>query len=77
MHSHTLTYIERFMRFIYFTVIWACILQFIWFENLPLPFFQWNAALCIIFFIVFIVYPIVSFIYLYKKADITSGDTFN
>ena len=76
MENYPISSIEKGVRFCWFTVIWASILQFTWFENLPFSFFQWNSAVCIILFVLFVLYPFLAFVYLWKKSNTMSVSTF-
>lgn len=64
------------VRFIYFTVCWACVLQFMSFNNSPYTFHAWNSVITIVFAISVIVYPIAAFILLYKRANLLTNATF-
>lgn len=70
------SYIDKFVRFAYFTVIWACVLQFNVFENTPKEFNIWNSVLCVIMFVLFVLYPIGGFLWLRKMSGEMSDSTF-
>jgi len=57
------------MRFVYFTIVWACILQFIIFENIPSSFHIWNSVLLILLFVFAVLYPVGVFIYLKRVSN--------
>lgn len=65
------------VRFAYFTICWACLLQFIEFSNSPNGFHIWNSILCVIMFAAVVVYPIVMWLILRNNADNLSDATFN
>lgn len=74
--ANKFSYIDKFVRFSYFTVIWACTLQFTAFQNTPTSFNIWNSILCISMFVIFIVYPIIGFLWLRKMSGEMSESTF-
>lgn len=65
------------MRFIYFTIVWSCILQFIKFSNSPNSFNIWNGVLTILFFVFAVAYPIAVFAYLRGVSNTISQATFD
>jgi hypothetical protein len=69
-------YLDKFVRFAYFTVVWACALQFIELTNQPREFSIWNSVLCIVMFVLFVGYPIAGFIYLKWRSGYQSEGTF-
>jgi hypothetical protein len=68
--------VDKIVRFAYFTIVWACILQLISFQNSPSTFHTWNSALTIIMFVFAIVYPVVMFYLLYRNANSLTDTTF-
>lgn len=68
--------VDKIVRFAYFTIVWACILQFISFQNSPTTFRNWNSALTIIMFIFVVVYPLIMYYLLYKNANSLTDTTF-
>lgn len=68
--------IDKIVRFAYFTIVWACILQFLSFKNSPTGFYNWNSALTIIMFIFVVVYPLIMYYLLYKNANSLTDNTF-
>ena len=74
--DHSFVFIEKVIRFAYFTVVWACTLQFTWFMNEPQPFHIWNSILLIVLFILAVIYPFIAFIYLHRRFDSISRKTF-
>ena len=70
------SYLDKFMRFAYFTVVWACTLQFVEFHNFPKPFNIWNSVVCIFMFVVFVLYPIAGFVFLWRTSSAMSDGTF-
>ena len=76
-NSQTFTFIDKVVRFGYFTIAWASTLQFTWFQNEPQSFHIWNSVLLIVFFIFVLLYPIIGFIYIYRRFDSMSRQTFH
>jgi hypothetical protein len=74
--NYRFAYLDKFIRFAYFTVVWACTLQFIEFTNTPKPFNIWNSVLCIVMFVLFVLYPILGFVFLWKMSGAVSDGTF-
>jgi hypothetical protein len=64
------------MRFAYFTVVWACTLQFVEFHNSPKSFNIWNSVVCIVMFVLFVLYPVVGFVFLWRTGGTMSENTF-
>lgn len=64
------------MRFAYFTIAWACFLQFISFSNEPQGFHIWNSILTIFMFVALLAYPVVMFLILRSNANSLSDATF-
>lgn len=75
--SHKFVFLDKIVRFTYFTVVWACVLQFTWFENEPQAFHIWNSTILIVLFILAVLYPILGFLYLYRKYSSILRQTFN
>lgn len=75
--SKQLVMIDKIVRFAYFTVVWACVLQCTHLYNQPSSFNVWNSILTIVFFVAVFVYPMVIFIYLKRKSSIITESTFN
>ena len=74
--NYKFAYIDKFVRFAFFTVIWACTLQFTVFSNSPREFNIWNSVLCIVMFVIFVLYPIGGFFWLRKMSGEMSDSTF-
>ena len=70
-------FVDKVGRFCYFTFVWACILQLVFFSNEPQGFHLWNSILMIVIFIGVIIYPIVMFGLLRRGANSLSDATFN
>lgn len=68
--------VDKIVRFAYFTIIWACVLQFISFSNSPTSFHNWNSALTIIMFVFVVGYPSLMFYLLRENADSLTNNTF-
>lgn len=69
-------YVDRIVRFTFFTVIWASSLQFIYFKVEPGSFMGWNATLCIIMFIAYIVYIFLGYFYLRRNSGFMQANTY-
>lgn len=73
-YGHTkrwFVFLDKVIRFTFFTVMWAACLQFIHFYNEPGGFMAWNSVLCIFMFVAYIVYVFISYFYLRKQAGIS------
>lgn len=75
--SKRMALVDKAVRFTYFPIAWACVLQCTHFANDPSSFHSWNSALTIIFFIAVFVYPAVMFFLLRRIAGTMSQGTFN
>lgn len=76
-HKKWFVFIDKIVRFSFFTVIWASSLQFTSFKNEPASFMVWNSILCIVFFIGYTIYPAITYLfYIKKERDFTSIKTF-
>ena len=64
-----MVFIDRILRFTFFTVVWAANLQFIYFSSRPTSIRAGSQAICIICFVVFILAVVAIQIYLYRKAE--------
>ena len=73
--SRKLVFVDRVVRFIYFTVAWACVLQFTHLSNAPSSFSIGNSILTIVFFILVVGYPVLMFVLLYRASGIMSHET--
>jgi len=71
-----MVFVDKMVRFAYFTIVWACILQFLSFTNSPSSFCTWNSALTVIMFAFAIVYPLVMYYLLRSNADSLTNSTF-
>jgi hypothetical protein len=67
---------DRVVRFAYFTVCWACVLQCNRIYNQPSAFNIWNSVLTFVFVAAVLAYPIVFFIFMSKVKDTISQSTF-
>ena len=70
------TYIDRIVRFSFFTAIWAANLQFIYFDSLPQSLSAGNQAVCIIVFVAYVLFPIVGQVYLWRESGSLNEGTF-
>jgi hypothetical protein len=70
-------FIDKIVRFAYFAVVWACVLQFTHLKNEPQSFFAWNTTLTIVMAVSAVAYPFVFFWYLRSTASTLSDNTFN
>lgn len=75
-YERTFVFIDKVVRFAYFTIVWACALQFTWFENLPQSFHIWNTIILIVFFIFVVLYPIIAFVYLRRRENSLTVSTY-
>jgi hypothetical protein len=64
-------FIDKIVRFSFFTVVWASSLQFIIFHCEPSQFMAWNSVLCIFMFVVYVLYCWVGFLYLWRQSGFT------
>jgi len=69
-------FLDKVVRFTFFTVIWASSLQFIYFNCWPTGFMGWNSALCIIMFVAYVLYVFLGYFYLKREGGITQALTF-
>jgi hypothetical protein len=75
--SKYIAMVDKIVRFAYFTVAWACVLQFTHLSNEPKSFNIWNSILVFVFFAAVLIYPAVMF-YILRKISLTlSSNTFN
>lgn len=72
-----LALLDKIVRFGYFTIIWACVLQCTHLSNEPKSFNIWNSVLTIFLFVAVFVYPIVMFFLLRRAANTMSSNTFD
>jgi hypothetical protein len=68
--------VDKMVRFAYFTICWACFLQFLFFDNQPDSFHIWNSILTVVMFAAVVLYPIVLFVILRKHSNSLSVATF-
>ena len=72
----SLVFIDKVVRFSCFTVMWASMLQFMHFENQPIEFNIWNGFLNIFMFVLYVLYPLVLTLYLWRKTKNITQDTY-
>jgi hypothetical protein len=72
-----LAFVDKMVRFTYFSIVWACVLQFTHFSNEPRSFNIWNSTLTILFFLGVLAYPVIMFLVLRKRAFSVSVGTFH
>lgn len=75
--SKKLALLDKIIRFAYFSIIWACVLQCTHLSNEPNSFNVWNTILTIVFFVAVLVYPVVIFLLLRRASSTLSAGTFN
>lgn len=72
-----LALIDKVVRFAYFTVVWACVLQCTHLANQPHGFNIWNTILTILLFVLAAAYPTAIFFYIRYSSTTMSLATFN
>ena len=75
--SKKIALLDKIVRFAYFSIIWACVLQCTHLSNEPKSFNVWNSILTIVFFVAVLVYPAVIFLLLRRASSTLSAGTFN
>lgn len=75
--SKKIALVDKIVRFTYFSIIWACVLQCTHLSNQPSSFNIWNSILTILFFVGAFVYPAVMYLLLRRSAQTLSVKTFN
>lgn len=73
---HWFVYLDKIVRFTFFTVMWASSLQFIYFYCEPGGFMAWNSVLCIVMLVAYVLYIFFGYFYLKRQGGITQSLTF-
>jgi hypothetical protein len=68
---------DKVVRFCYFTICWACILQLTNFSNSPISFHTWNSIITILFSLFVLTYPALMYFILRRRSNTVSDTTFD
>lgn len=75
-HEKTFCFLDGVLRFVFFSFVWASLLQFTAFTSEFTPYSQLNATLCVVLFVGCLLHPTLSFLYLKAQYNYMTNDQY-